>query len=118
MHDAHRPHHKMVARRAADVDEGMADIIAGRGQRDEREKDQPMRQADGQLPDIFPFRVVVCWVNSGHDTHATLTRASSRLVASTTWTPQAIHGSNECSVRRISKGCSGLATGVPTKAAS
>ena len=50
--------------------------------------------------------------------HRTFTRASSRPLVSTTWTPHAMHGSNECTVRRISSGCSGSTTGVPSSALS
>src|SRR5664280_334356 len=118
MHDARRAHHKMISCRTWNADEGVTDIITGRGQHDDREKDQPMRQANRQLPDIQPFNVGIFATCYCHGTYMTLTRASSRFVASTTWTPQAIHGSKECTVRRISSGCSGLATGVPTSAAS
>ena len=37
---------------------------------------------------------------------------------STKWTAQAMQGSNECTVRRTSRGCSGSATSVPINASS
>jgi len=50
--------------------------------------------------------------------HCTFTRTSSWPDGSSTCTPQAMHGSKEWMVRRISIGCSGSAIGVPSRAAS
>src|SRR6516225_2420895 len=91
----------------------MADVEAGGRQHDNGQGDQPMRDPHRNFPDVHADDL-----GGPLSAHATLTRASSRRVVSTTWTPQAMQGSKEWTVRRISIGRCGSATGVPRSASS
>ena len=77
----------------------------------DRDRNEPVSEPNGPFPDVDANEVDVAdrgnrsrLMNGGRGAHRTLTCASSRRWASTTWTPQAMHGSNECTVRRISSG--------------
>ena len=107
------------------------DVDAGDGEDHNRQRDRPVADPDRNLPGVIPLRARARGIDRRghrferagsqgvgiHDnfTPGSRTSVTGRRRASTTCTPQAIHGSNECTVRRISTGCSGSATGVSSR---
>ena len=91
-----------------------------------RQRGQPVHRPDRPFPQVDPVIVPAGrrhLVRQGHGLpgpgrrcagagrHWTVTLVITFPVASSTWTPHAMQGSNEWIVRRISSGWSGLSSG-------
>src|SRR5512144_841926 len=113
------------------------DVEPGDGEHDDRRDEEPVQEPDARLPhrhrhDGVPgldrlgrrrpagrrdAEAVGCRAVVGNG-HWTRTSTTSLPSASSTCAAQAMHGSNEWIVRRISSGRAGSASGVPTSATS
>src|ERR1035437_5727460 len=126
MDEADAPHQEVRARLAARREVRTPDVEAGDDEGEDARRGDPVHRADRRAPEIDP-REVSAFAGehaldpakqaprapdrSGASRHCTFTSTTSRPCASRTCTPQAMQGSNEWIVRRISSGRSGSTSG-------
>src|ERR1017187_4770936 len=130
--DLHRSRQEVVPGGPGDRDGRVANVDARHREDGDGKHDPPVGDPEGPFPDVDPHEVAVLrrmrvdreLVSAFRDeggegrAHTALTFASRFLLASTTWPPQAMQGSKEWMVRRISIGLVGSATGVFRRASS